>query len=86
MNRVSHATTLFVALVVMVIGTPAQAAEKISSEVTLFKNVNIFDGESNELKNGYDVLVVGNKIKKVAKDIPTTGSYEVDVRQVLLPT
>ena len=31
--------------------------------------------------NDVDVLVVGNKIKKVAKDIPTTGSYEIDVRQ-----
>jgi imidazolonepropionase-like amidohydrolase len=48
-------------------------------EVTLFKNINIFDGTSAKLKKGYDVLVVGNKIHKIAKDIPAGGSYEVEV-------
>jgi hypothetical protein len=55
------------------------AAEKYPDEVTLFKNVNIFDGVSDKLKEGYDVLVVGNKIRKVAKDIPTGGTYEVEM-------
>jgi imidazolonepropionase-like amidohydrolase len=61
----------------------AMAAEKtidIPSEVTLFKNVNIFDGTTEELKKGYDVLVVHNLIKKVAKDISTSGSYELDIK------
>ncbi len=56
-----------------------QANEEIPSEVTLFKNVNIFDGKSDSLMMGYDVLVVRNLIKKIAKDIPTSGVYEVDV-------
>jgi hypothetical protein len=60
------------------IGT-ALAEEKYPSEVTLFKNVNIFDGVSDQLKLGYDVLVVRNKIHKIAKGIPTAGSYEVEV-------
>ena len=55
------------------------AAEKYPDEVTLFKNVNIFDGVSDKLKEGYDVLVVGNKIHKIAKNIPTGGTYEVEV-------
>lgn len=59
--------------------SPAIAAD-IPSEVTLFKNVNIFDGKSEKLLEGYDVLVVNNLIKRVAKDIPTEGTYELDVK------
>ena len=55
------------------------AAEEYPSEVTLFQNVNIFDGVSDQLMMDYDVLVVGNKIHKIAKDIPTGGTYEVEV-------
>ena len=55
------------------------AADEYPAEVTLFKDVNIFDGVSEQLKMGYDVLVVGNKIKKIDKDIPSSGSYEVEV-------
>ena len=54
-------------------------AADIPAEVTLFKNVNVFDGKSEKLLMGYDVLVVKNLIKKVAKDIPTSGTYELDV-------
>ena len=57
----------------------AQADADLPSEVTLFKNVNIFDGKSDSLKSGYDVLVVRNLIKKIAKDIPASGTYELDV-------
>ena len=56
-----------------------QAAD-IPSEVTLFKNVNIFDGTSDKLKTGLDVLVVRNKIQKIAKNIETHGTYEIDVK------
>ena len=52
----------------------------IPSQVTLFKNVNIWDGKSNNLKKGYDVMVVRNIIHKIAKKIPTKGTYELDVR------
>ena len=52
---------------------------KIPDSVTLFKNVKIFDGESEHLKVGLDVLVVGNLIDKIAKNIPEEGAYEFDV-------
>jgi len=55
-------------------------AQDVPSEVTLFKNVNIFDGENEQLLEGYDVLVVRNIIKQVAKNIPTEGTYELDVK------
>jgi len=38
------------------------AAIDIPSEVTLFRNVNIFDGQNEKLLEGYDVLVVKNLI------------------------
>ena len=66
----------------LMFSTSALAAEKMDllSEVTLFKNVNVWDGTSDTLKNDHDVLIVENKIKKVAKEIPTMGTYEMDVR------
>jgi imidazolonepropionase-like amidohydrolase len=59
----------------------AQEHEINIPPVTLFKNVNVWDGTSDSLKKGYDVLVVRNLIKKVAKDIPTTATYEVDAKR-----
>jgi len=48
------------------------------ADVTLIKNVNVWDGRSDKLAKDQDVLIVGNLIKKVGKDIPTSGTYEVD--------
>ena len=64
---------------VAALSVSAMAAD-IPAEVTLFKNVNVFDGKSDKLLMGYDVLVVKNLIKKVAEDIPTSGTYELDVK------
>ena len=58
----------------------AQAKSNVPEEVTLIKNVNIWDGKSDGLMEGYDVLIVRNLIKKVAKDIPSSGTYEVDMK------
>ena len=52
----------------------------LPSEVVLFKNVKVFNGKDDKL-NDVDVLVVGNKIHKVEKNIPTSGTYEIDVQQ-----
>jgi imidazolonepropionase-like amidohydrolase len=75
--RLGHA--LGVLLVAVSLVTPPAIAEEFPGQVTLFKNVNIFDGKSKELLKGRDVLVVGNKIRRIAQDIPTGGSYEVEV-------
>lgn len=48
--------------------TPTLAEEKTKKEVpaqVLFKNVNIFDGNSDKLAKAQDVLVEGNLIKKI---------------------
>lgn len=72
------ATLSTLAMVVM-LALPAAAVD-IPSEVTLFKNVNIFDGKNEELLMGYDVLVVKNLIKKIDKDIKIAATYEIDVK------
>ena len=36
----------------------AALAQDLPSEVTLFKNVNVFDGTSDQLLEDHDVLVV----------------------------
>ncbi len=63
----------------LLLAIPVRAAD-LPSEVTLFKNVNVFDGASESLLQGYDVLVVGNLIRQVARNIPSSGTYELDVK------
>ena len=58
----------------------ALAQDNSSSDaVTLFKNVMVFDGVNDGLKD-VDVLVVKNKIHKIAEDIPEAGTWEVETR------
>lgn len=71
--------TLSIIALLVGLTLPAGAVD-IPSEVTLFKNVNIFNGKSDDLLMGYDVLVVKNLIKKIDKDIKLAKSYEIDVK------
>jgi imidazolonepropionase-like amidohydrolase len=64
----------------MLLSVALSTATELPESVILFKNVNIFDGTSDKLKMGYDVLVVRNKIHKIDKNIPTSGTYELDVK------
>ena len=55
------------------------AEEKIEiPTVMLIKNVHVWDGTSDTLKKDTDVLIVRDKIRKVAKNIPAEGTYNVD--------
>ena len=71
------ASVLLLSLVSL--ATVAQEGGAIPDEVTLFKNVRIFDGTTNGLKDGLDVLIVRNKIQKIAANIPVGGTYEIEV-------
>ena len=79
MKKLFFILAVLMAFAVMSTLPQAQANEEIPSEVTLFTNVNIFDGKSDSLMKGYDVLVVRNLIHKIAKNIPASGTYELDV-------
>jgi hypothetical protein len=70
----------YLLLVFVLIAVTSQAQEIPPSEVTLFKNVNIFDGENEKLLQGYDVLVVKNLIKKIDKEIEIADTYVIDAR------
>ena len=63
--------------IVTAAGVSAQDATGNVPPVTLFKNVMVFDGVNDGLKD-VDVLVVGNKIHKVEAEIPESGTSEVD--------
>ncbi len=54
-----------------------KASQKAPAEV-LISNVDVWDGTSKTLKKGYDVLVVGNKIKKIAKGINAPKAHKID--------
>ena len=61
--------------------SPIVAQEKstlVVPPVTVIHNVHVWDGTSDKLKKDNDVLIVGDKIRKVAKDTPTGGTVEVD--------
>jgi hypothetical protein len=52
---------------------PAHAAEKTPPKVTLFTNVNVFDGKQEKLMMGHDVLVENNLIKRIGKGLEASG-------------
>ena len=65
MQKQSIKVFLFAALI-MLIGANAVAQEEQVKPQILFTNVNIFDGKSNKLKKGMNVLVEGNLIKDIS--------------------
>jgi imidazolonepropionase-like amidohydrolase len=79
MKTKSLFVTLLAGLCLLLSAAPSVTATELPDQVILFKNVNIFDGVSDKLIMDQDVLVVRNKIHKIATDIPTAGSYEVEV-------
>ncbi|EGB15817.1 amidohydrolase [Pseudodesulfovibrio mercurii] len=79
MRRSIFGLAAFVLLVALASAAFAEQYD-IPAEVTLFKNVNIFDGEREKLLEDYDVLVVGNRIKKIAEEIEVADTYEIDVK------
>ncbi|MFW2439788.1 MAG: amidohydrolase family protein [Arenicellales bacterium] len=61
---------------------PVHAAEQAKEEKkpvqVLITNVSVWDGTSDSVNNGVDVLVEDNKIKKVAKGIKAPGANVID--------
>ena len=76
--KYSRALCFLLATAMPAIPAVAQDAST-PSVVTLFKNVMVFDGVNDGLKD-VDVLVVKNKIHRIAEDIPVSGTWEVDVK------
>ena len=69
-------TTLLAALFCV---TPAAYAAEPPA-LTLFENVRVFDGKSERLEEGMNVLIRGNTIEKISKDpLSTDGTPSVQV-------
>jgi len=62
---------LLLLLLFMVFGFNGVHARETPKQQTLFLNVKIFDGKSDQLISGQDVLVEGNHIVKIAPEIKT---------------
>jgi imidazolonepropionase-like amidohydrolase len=54
------------------------ASEDEPSQRVIFSNVNVFDGKSDRLAMGVDVLIEGNLIRKVGADLPIDGAIAID--------
>lgn len=74
MNRMI--TKIAVAVMVTLFAALAFGAEAKPAE-TLIKNVSIFNGKDAALAKGMDVLVEGNKIKKIGKSIKAPAGATV---------
>ncbi|EJG1815786.1 amidohydrolase family protein [Vibrio parahaemolyticus] len=61
-------STFFIVFITMMTSS-LMAAEESKIEQVLIKNVSIFDGNSDKLLNGQDVLVEGKLIKKIGKGL-----------------
>ena len=64
----SYITTYFILTFLLMFSSIAIGADAAVSQ-TLIKNVNIFDGKSEKLVMGQDVLVEANLIKKIGKGL-----------------
>ena len=81
MKTLTTITAVVFGLLTIASSSVAQDVAAIPDEVTLFKNVRIFDGTTNGLKESLDVLVVRNRIQKIAKNIPIAASIKIEVGQ-----
>jgi imidazolonepropionase-like amidohydrolase len=68
---------LLAALVAVTVGISSAAAEDKPTQV-LIVNVDVWDGTSDEVQKGMDILVEGNKIKKIAKGIKAPNATTVN--------
>ena len=58
--------------------TPGVAADEKELNQVLITNVDVWDGRSNSVSKGHDVLIEGNLVKKVAQDIEAPKAHKVD--------
>lgn len=72
-NLTKYGLIIFIFLVSLSFSLDSINSEEAPSQI-LFKNVNIFDGKTNGLKKGMDVLVEANLIKNIGKNIVAPGA------------
>jgi imidazolonepropionase-like amidohydrolase len=72
LRKLNIITTLLSAGALAVALSVSAMAADVPAEVTLFKNVNVFDGKSDKLLMGHDVLVLvsGDMVDVAARAVP----------------
>jgi imidazolonepropionase-like amidohydrolase len=89
MQRLTRSTRACVALAFATSGTAVaqQRAPTQPPGAVLFANVRVFDGKSDKLTEATNVLVVGNRIGKLGKNVaPPPGARAIEGRgRVLMP-
>ena len=76
-RTVIPAVTFLIASSALLAISPAISAEPKPPPQTLFTNVNIFDGKSDQLAMGMSVLIEGNLIKQVGKGLKARDDAKV---------
>ncbi|MCP3994965.1 MAG: amidohydrolase family protein, partial [bacterium] len=65
MNKWTKLGALTISLV-LILGAPAIAEDMEAPSQVLIKNVNVWDGTSDGLQNGMNVLIEGNLVKEIS--------------------
>ena len=68
----------FILIASVLFASFASAAQDETPTLVLITNVNVWDGTSDTAKKGVDVLIEGNKIKKVARGIRARDANVID--------
>ena len=74
--KIKRIVSISAAVLTLTSASAAFAVEE--TKLTLIKNVNIFNGTSTKLITGKNVLIEGNMIKAVAKNIDAKGATDID--------
>lgn len=65
------------ALFILIIPFALHAQGEAPSQ-TLIKNVNVWDGLADDLENNLDVLIEGNKVARIGKNLSTSGAAVIN--------
>ena len=74
----SHVNRFMVLSAAVALAVPALGSAQDAPNRVLFTNVNVWDGTSDELRNGMSVLVEGNKITQIGSSISGSGATVID--------
>jgi len=73
-----YLSSILVACVVVMTGFNATAAEEEPVPQVLITNVSVWDGINDSAKSGLDVLIEGNRIKKIGANIQAPEAAKID--------
>ncbi len=78
MLRTCSKMGLAICLLITSYAIAAEASKKEVPALVLITNVDVWDGTSDTVKKGFDVLIEGNKIKNIARGIKASGTTVID--------